>query len=77
MSENIKELVVTSVFVTLFVFIAHMLPINENTIEKKIINAKNKQDKYIGYGIAFMYYVLLIFIGLYFSKDYINKISKL
>lgn len=63
-----KEILVISLFVTIIMFIAHALPINENVIEKNIINAKTKQDKCMGYGIALIYYAMFIAVGLYIYK---------
>lgn len=61
------NIMIVSIIVTILLFIAHALPINENIIEPNITNAikeNNTIKKNIAYVIAYLYYLLVIFIGL-------------
>lgn len=68
MLDTNKEILITSILATLFLFFAHALPINEIIIEGNIVNSNTILDKIIAYIIAFLYYVVVLFTCFYIVR---------
>lgn len=75
MFDTTKEIFIVSVLSTLFLFFAHALPINEKIIERNITKSKTTFHKIIAYIIAFLYYVVVLFICFSVTKYIIKKIQ--
>lgn len=71
--DDNKSLLIVCICATIFMFIAHALPFNENVIEKNIMESETQQDKIKNYIIAVGYYVVVIFICFYLLKNIIRE----